>query len=141
MPKVDFEWVKSQFQAAGVRKGPGSAVLKLLEAWEEIELPADLAEDAIDIFASVAKNAALIKTPTNETWVQAVPGGSLRVSHKVRVKHNAFKGDAGRIHNGRKGVVTAIRSGDVIFRSTDGLEPFIDNAHYPFQALEVLIKQ
>jgi hypothetical protein len=136
MPQVDYAWVKDQLKSATVRQGPGDATLALLKAWEQIDLPDDLAEDAIEIFASLALNKSLIKTPASETWVPAQPGGNTRVGDIVRVKHNAFKGEAGRIHNGRKGRVTAIRSGDIIFRSTDGLEPFLDNVHYPFNHLE-----
>lgn len=140
MPEVDYDWVKEQLTSASVRQGPGDATIALLKAWEQVTLPEDLADDAVEVFASLARNQSLIKTPAEETWVPARVGGSTRVGATVRVKHNAFKGDAGRIHNGRRGRVTAIRSGDVIFRSTDNLEPFLDNVHYPFEALELRVR-
>ncbi len=136
MPKVNFKWVKEQLQGASVRQGPGDAVLDLLKTWDGIPLTDEHAEDAVDTFSSLAKNQSLIKTPTEQTWVPAASGGSTRVGDIVRIKHNAYKGEAGVINNGRVGKITAIRSGDVIFRSTDGLEPFLDNTHHPFTALE-----
>ena len=134
--KVNYEWVKQQFVAAGVRQQVGDAVLELLRTWEKFDLPANMADDTRDVFTRLANSESLIKTPIEETWVQAVSGGQTMKGDVVRVKHNAFKGEVGVVHNGRIGRVTGIRSGDVIFRSTDGLEPFLDNSHYPFTALE-----
>lgn len=136
MPKVNFDWVRAQLRGASVRQGPGDAAISLLKTWESVPLEGELAEDAVEIFSALALDHALIKTPANESWVQCVSGGQTRVGDVVRIKHNAYKSEAGVIHNGRVGKVTGIRSGDVIFRSTDGLEPFLDNTHHSFQALE-----
>lgn len=140
MPKVNFDWVKAQLKAASVRQGPGDAALRLLKAWEEITLTGEMARDAVDIFSSLAVNNSLIKTLDDEIWVQAESGGMLQTGDTVRVKHTAYSGEAGIINNGRIGRVTAIRSGDVLFRSTDDLEPFLDNTHHSFTALEKKIR-
>lgn len=140
MPEVNYDWAKAQMTGAGVRQGPGDAVLTLLKTWENINLSGEMAKDAIEVFGSLAKQEALIKTPGDQVWVQSTPGGGTRVSDIVRVKHNAFTGDAGIIQNGRIGKVVAIRSGDVIFRSTDGLEPFLDGTHFPFAKLEKRVR-
>jgi len=134
--KVNYDWAKQQFMAAGVRQQVGDAVLELLRTWETFDLPANMAQDARDVFNHLSGEESLIKTPLDETWVQCYAGGQAMKGDTVRVKHNAFTGEAGVVHNGRVGRITGIRSGDVIFRSTDGLEPFLDNTHYPFSALE-----
>jgi hypothetical protein len=140
MPKVNFDWIKAQFKGAGVRQGTGDASIKLLKTWDTLDLTPEMAEDTIDVFSSLALSKSLIKTPGDQVWVQAQTGGMIQKGDTVRVRHNAFPGEAGVIHNGRIGRVTAIRSGDVIFRSTDDLEPFIDNSHYPFTALEKRVR-
>jgi hypothetical protein len=56
--------------------------------------------------------------------------GQIKVADVVRVKPDAFDGELGETHNGREGVIVAIRSGDVIFRSTDDKKPLLDGTHY-----------
>lgn len=140
MPDVNFDWVHQQFTGAGVRKGTGDAVITLLKAWQDIDLPNELLEDTVDVFSHLARQEALIKNPGNEVWVQAIAGGPLQVGDQIRVRHDAYKGDEGVIHNGRRGKVVAIRSGRVIVQSTDGLKPFLDGTHYRFEALERRIR-
>ena len=55
--------------------------------------------------------------------------------------HDAYEGDLGRVHNGRRGKVVAVRYGDVIFKSTDGKSPVLDGAHYTPYKLEKLVSQ
>ena len=43
-------------------------------------------------------------------------------------------------HNGREGVVTAIRSGDIIVKTNDDRLPQLDGAHYSPDKLEKMIK-
>ena len=137
--KVDLDWVKAQMTAARIRRGSGDAVLKLLEVWETIDLDDDLSQEAVTVFKSLALNHSLVEPYKDEVWVPAQPG-QIKVADQVRVKSDAFTGEAGRAHNGRRGVIVAIRSGDVIVRSTDDLEPVLDGAHYSPYKLEKRIK-
>lgn len=69
-------------------------------------------------------------------WIPAYPG-HLAEGDRVRVLDNAFSSEAGRrIHNGREGEVVAVASGDIIVRSTDGREPSLTEARYPYYKLE-----
>ena len=138
-PKVDLDWVKAQMTAARIRRGSGDAVLKLLELWETIDLDDDLSQEAVTVFKSLALNHSLVEPYKDEVWVPAQPG-QIKVADQVRVKSDAFTGDAGRTHNGRRGVIVAIRSGDVIVRSTDDLKPVLDGVHYSPYKLEKRIK-
>ena len=54
----------------------------------------------------------------------------------VRVKADGYPGTTGQAHNGRVGVVIAIRSGDIIVDITDELEPAIKGAHHLPEVLE-----
>jgi hypothetical protein len=62
--------------------------------------------------------------------------GFLVVADEVRVKWNAFDGDKGKIHNGRRGKIVSIRYGDIIVKTTDGKEPVLEGFHYTPQQLE-----
>jgi hypothetical protein len=54
----------------------------------------------------------------------------------VRVRNDAYTGKLAPIHNGRPGVIVAIRSGDIIVNLTDMEEPEISGAHYSPEVLE-----
>lgn len=135
MSKVDTDWVKQQFIAAKVKKSVGLAVLDMLTAWEPVEMSPEDLKSVLDIFSKVALGHSIIETPKTELWVQA-QAGQLSVGDIVRVRHDAFNGVLGANQNGRPGVVAAIRSGDIIFNSTDGAIPILDGIHYRPAQLE-----
>lgn len=139
MRKINYEWVKEQFADARVRVGIGKAVLKMLKTWEEIDMGPEQSKEALDILAKVGLGHALVEVNKDEVWVPA-KRGQITVGDVVRVAHNAFDTTTGHIHNGRKGIVVAIRSGDVIFKSTDMKEPLLDGTHYSPEKLEKRIR-
>lgn len=136
MSEVNYDWVKQQFVAAKVKKGVGLAVLDMLKAWEPVDLKPEDAKQALEILSKVALGHALVTTPSNEMWLPGAPG-QMKVGDIVRIKHDAFNGPAGAGLNGRVGVIAAIRSGDIIFNSTDGQSPKIEGAHYRPQQLDI----
>lgn len=138
MSNLDMDWVKSQLQAAKVRKPVGDATMKLIELIESLDLTPEFRAKAIELFASLAKGHVVIKEKKNETWIP-VQAGFIKVAEEVRVKADAFDGELGTIHNGRRGVVVGVRYGDVIIKSNDGKEPLLDGAHYPPTKLEKLV--
>lgn len=141
MPEVNFEWVRQQMDEAKVKVGSGKAVLKLLELWEGETLSPTLAKEAVEIFSKLALNHAVVapREAVDEVWVPALPG-QLTVGDEVRVLNDAFEDASGAMHNGRRGKITALRYGDVIFKSTDGREPLLDGAHYSPYKLEKRIR-
>jgi hypothetical protein len=141
MPEVNFDWVRQQMQDAKVKIGSGKLVLKLLELWEKESLSPALAKEAVDVFSKLALNQSLVspQEPVDEIWVPALPG-QLTVGDEVRVLNDAFTDSSGMIHNGRRGKITALRYGDVIFKSTDGKEPLLDGVHYSPYKLEKRVR-
>jgi hypothetical protein len=135
MPEINEEWAKEQFIAAKVRVVVGKAVLELLNTWKTLELKPDHAKATVEVFTKLALNHSLVEPPKDEVWVPAQPG-FINVGDEVRIANNAFSDSTGAIHNGRRGTVVAIRYGDVIIRSNDGKEPFLDGAHYSPYKLE-----
>jgi len=141
MPDVNDEWVRQQMQDAKVKVGSGKMVLKLLETWSTADLSPALAKEAVEIFSKLAVNTALTTPQENkdEIWVPALPG-QLTVGDEVRVLNDAFDDASGAMHNGRRGKITALRYGDVIFKSTDGKNPQLDGVHYSPYKLEKRVR-
>ena len=136
MPKVDFEWVKSQLSRSKTRKRPGDVAIELLKVWEKQEFANEHQQsDAVDVFAALARGHAIIPE-TDERWVPAQAGFMLGVGDQVRVRKDAYSGELGTIHNGRRGVIVAKRSGDIIVKHVDGLKPSRNDARYPPSVLE-----
>jgi hypothetical protein len=138
MDNLDMNWVKSQLQAAKVRKPVGDATMKLVELFDSLGLTSEFKKKTIEMFSSLALGHAVIKENKNETWVQVRPG-NIKVAEEVRVRADAFEGQLGTLHNGRRGVVVGVRYGDVIIKTTDGKTPVLEGAHYPPDKLEKLI--
>ena len=139
MGRLDMNWVKTQLEAARVRKGVGDATIKLIEQFDEMQLTDLQREKVVEMFSTLALGHAFVEDNKNEVWVPVRPG-DIRVTETVRVKSNAFSGDLGVLHNGRRGVVVGVRYGDVIIRSTDAREPALDGSHYPPDKLEKLVQ-
>jgi hypothetical protein len=143
MPEINREWVAEQLEAAKVKVGSGKAILKLLEAWEEIpKLSDNMTEEVLTIFPLIAKGHVL-KVEENDddyTWIDLQPG-QITVGDVVRVKADAFSDNLGTIHNGRRGKVVAVRYGDVIFKADDGKNPPLEGIHYSPYKLEKRVRK
>lgn len=130
---MNMDWISQQFTEAKVRVGVGKAVIKLLETWETIELNPQQQRDALRYFETLALGHSIVMENKDEIWVDAAPG-QIVVGDMVRIKHDAFDGEVGAIHNGRRCKIIAIRSGDVIVDSVDGKTPPLKGSHYsPFK--------
>jgi hypothetical protein len=143
MPEINREWIIEQLQAAKVKVGSGKAIMKLLEAWEEIpELSDNMKEEVLKIFPLVARGVVLkVEEDDNDyKWVPLQPG-QISVGDVVRVKADAYEDKLGPIHNGRRGTVVAVRYGDVIFNDTDGKKPELKGAHYSPYKLEKRVRK
>lgn len=143
MPEINREWVAEQLEAAKVKVGSGKAILKLLEAWEEIpKLSDNMTEEVLTIFPLIAKGHVLKVEESDDdyTWIDLQPG-QITVGDAVRVKTDAFSDNLGTIHNGRRGKVVAVRYGDVIFKADDGKNPPLEGIHYSPYKLEKRVRK
>jgi len=136
---MNIDWIKEQLQAAKVRKPVGDATMKLIDLVESFDLsPADR-EKTIEMFSILVNGHAYIRENKKETWVQARAGG-IKVADQVRVRADAFTGDSGRAHNGRRGIVVGVRYGDIVVKTNDGKVPMLDGTHYSPYNLEKLVQ-
>jgi hypothetical protein len=139
MAKINEDWVREQFAQANVKLGVGNAVLKLLEAWKDVTVKNEDVPVVFEILSKLVRGHSLAKKEERTgNWVP-VMRGQIKVADYVRVRADAFDGDLGMVHNGREGVVTAIRSGDIIIKTTDDRVPTLDGAHYSPDKLEKLV--
>lgn len=137
--ELDLSWAESQIALARVPVPVGKAVITLLKAWADIAFPNESQRDrALEIFSALAKDEAVV-VETEAIWKPVNVGFNIQVGNTVRVRADAFTGEAGRTHNGRVGRVLAKRSGDIIIRTTDDRQPYLDGAHYPPSALELRV--
>jgi hypothetical protein len=135
---LDLSWAEQQIAAARVPVPVGKATLALLRAWGEVEFPNQAQqEQALKLFSRLARNEAVVED--SREWKPVQVGFMVRVGDTVRVRKDAFKDTNRRALNGRVGKVVAKRSGDIIVRSTDEQAPFLDSAHFPPAALELLV--
>ena len=143
MPEINREWIAEQLQAAKVKIGSGKAIMKLLDAWEEIpKLSSNMTEEALTLFPKLAMGQPIYEEEDENdyTWINLQPG-QIVVGDVVRVKSDAFEDKLGPIHNGRRGTVVAVRYGDVIFNDTDGKSPTLKGVHYSPYKLEKRIRK
>lgn len=141
MPNIDKEWVVRQLIENKIDPKIGDAVVALIKTWSEINMSATEAQKkAVQIFSKLSMGQPIVSNVnSDEKWVVARPG-NIRVGDEVMVRSDAFQGEAGQLHNGRRGRVVAVRYGDIIVNSTDNIEPEIKGAHYSPYHLNKLVR-
>lgn len=110
-----IEWAHEQFDKARVQQEHRYVVERLLTSYfkdeDSYHLGVKDAEEVGRLFTELALGHNLV-VESEKVWEQARPG-NLVVRNEVRVKPDAYEGDVGRIHNGREGVIVALRYGDI----------------------------
>lgn len=144
---MNSDWAREQLNAVGINPSVNSnyrqvtdAVLRLLEYWETIDHDPALENTILKLFDRLARGHALVEQQ-DEVWVPLQPG-QVAVRDTVRVKADAFTGDYGRVHNGRRGEIIAIRRGDIMVAYRDGKEPKTPDMgiHHSMAVLEKRIR-
>jgi hypothetical protein len=141
MAKVEDSWVREQLTNAKTKRAVGTAILKLLDTWNEIVVSEENAKDVIERFRKLALGHAIAEEKIDDlrgTWIQAQPG-QLKVTDIIRVKTDVFNGDLGKMHNGRVGKVVGVRYGDIVVKTIDNRQPSLDGSHYSPHMLEKLV--
>lgn len=138
MKKLNTNWAKNQLEQAKVPIDVGVSVVKLLEVWSTLNHEDKNDSKVAELFSLLACSTSIVETPSDEVWQAASPG-FIRVGDEVRVMADAFEGELGQLHNGRRGRVVAVRYGDIIIKTIDGLEPVLDGSHYSPYKLEKLV--
>ncbi len=140
-----LDWAKEQLSAVGKDGVQGELILYLLEVYLPKAVRAgwtgDVQQEILGMFYELAQGHSLVVPDDDKSavWVQAKPG-NLVVADRVRVRRDAYEGSAGIMHNGRSGVITAMRYGDIYVRYTDDREPSYGGIRHAPRALEKRVK-
>ena len=135
MGKVNKDWVKEQFTQMKIKVGVGKAILRMLETWDEIDLKEQDARQALELLSKLGMNEFIVPPQGDDVWADTQPG-QIKVADVVRVRPDAYtEPELASVHNGKRGVIVAIRSGDVIVKYDD--TPYgsaeIDPRHSPYK--------
>jgi hypothetical protein len=135
-------WEDGQLDEARIHGETRDAVKRLLRAWKA-DTGANLVDSdvAFEAFCKLARGITIV-VPDDpaEQWQKITSAGNLHGRDIVRVQGDAYIDEVGRMHNGRRGVVLAVRYGDVVIRYTDGRQPPFDGVHHPPHKLEKRVK-
>ena len=144
---VDPEWVADQLNAAGYDGRSGekqqvrNSVESLVREFNRQQHTAPNKLKVLELFYKLAQQQELVgrnvQSP-NARW-REFNLGDVNPGATVRVRDDAYSGDAGTRHNGMVGRLVAARGGDAIVQyhnSTDGA----GHRHLPSR-LEVLVKE
>jgi len=132
-------WARQQLAAAEVPDALATGILSVYDTWLNM-MPADTDEQqqALKIINDLIMGKSISYTDpeaTPEEWYE-VRLGNIRRGDYVRVMSDAYTGDAGMRHNGRRGPVLRVTNGDVIVRYDDGLSPdfgIMGSHHSPYK--------
>lgn len=116
-------WADDQMSRLDMPASMRNLANKLLDVyWGHTELEKlspNEAQKLLGTFATLAQEKIIVEDEPEAVWVDAKPG-ELVIRDRIRVKRGAYDGPTGEYHNGRYGVITAIRMGKVYVRYTDG---------------------
>jgi hypothetical protein len=121
---------------------PGALVeptAKIVAALSAVETADLRVRAAAVIISAIDQAAAATGRDSSETWAQARPG-NIVVGDTVRVRSDAYDSTVGVAHNGRVGVVTAIRYGNIFMRYTDVGPTPLNLPRHKIQVLEKKVK-
>lgn len=141
MPNIDKNWVIRQLVDNTVDQKVGDCVVSLLKTWSELDASdPDKQQAIVEVFSKLALGHSLVPQDDEDsgTWTPARPG-AIKVGDYVMVRQDAYTGELGQLHNGRKGRVVAVRYGDIIINSTDGVLPELKGTHHnPIHLLKMV---
>lgn len=114
--EVDWDWTRDQLKHSDYADtDEGVFVLTVLEALEKREYPVEQIDEIDKILTyagTLFKGQPVAIETEDENWVD-LRGGDLVVRDTVRIKPDAYTGQAGRTNNGKRGRVTAMRNGKI----------------------------
>lgn len=141
---TEREWAEKQLSSLALSSDQKSAVRNLLNVFwtarDVRKLNRSEMKTVVTVFTSLSDSTAVaIEEKPDEVWIQAAPG-RIHMRDAVRVKADAYIGQAGMNHNGRVGVVIGIRPDDIRVKYTDGGEFSPPYTSHRTQALEKRVR-
>lgn len=133
---IPLDWAHQQMNDVGYPQQIKTAIERLLDVWWTQNHSDQSRTLTLEGFVKLAQGQSLVVESDDEVWDPVKPG-QIHVRDEIRVRADAYSDQpTGRAHNGRRGVVVAIRNGDVIVNYTDGRTPPGQGVHHSPHALE-----
>lgn len=136
MKKTEWGWVSKQLAGAKASDEVKDAVVYCLKTLREQELDDETEVEVVMKLLSLVQGHSIAVSEPDERWGPVVPG-AYSIGDTVRVKIDAFDGEKGQKHNGKRGRVTASRNGFAVVLLDDSPSSEIQ-MHYLPQHLERL---
>lgn len=144
---IDVDWAEEQLKDAGYTDrtqesiNVREAAMLLVLQFNSIDMGAAEKLEVLEMFSKLAQQHELVGRDVQSPgarWTVFELGGEVRPGATVRVRENAYEGDAGAKHNGRSGHFVAARGGQAIVQYANSTEG-TGHRHAP-DKLEVLVK-
>lgn len=113
MRDTEWGWVSKQLESTDFDQVTKDTVVYVLELIRKEDLTDDQERNVLNTALKLAAGHSVAKTPEDERWGPVIPG-AYAVRDVVRVRDNAFEGELGTRHNGKRGRVVATRNGLVM---------------------------
>ena len=113
MKDTDWGWVSKQLAETDADQETRDAVVYVLELLRKQNLSDDQEKRVMTLASRLAAGHAVAVTPKNDRWGPVIPG-AYAIKDVVSVKADAFDGELGQRHNGKRGRVVASRNGFVM---------------------------
>lgn len=138
MKDTKWGWVSKQLEASALDQQTSDAVVYVLERLRKEELSDEQEVAALQAAVALAQGHSIAVAREEERWGPVIPG-DYAIKDTVRVRANAFEGEMGQLHNGKRGRVVAARNGFVVVVLDDSPSSEIQMHYWP-EHLERLLK-
>ncbi len=130
MTATEWGWISKQLQGAGITGSLNDAAVHVLKCLRDEDLSDTEEQEVLRAVVALAAGHSIIVSVPGEKWGPVVPG-AYSIGDTVRVKSDAFEGDRGLQHNGKRGRITAARDGFVRVLYDDSPSSDIQMHHRP----------
>jgi hypothetical protein len=129
---IDVDWAEAQLEDAGYTDRTQDSIdvreaaMLLVLQFNSIDLGAATKLEVLEMFTKLAQQQELVGRDVQSPgarWSEFQLGAEVRPGATLRVREDAYEGDAGDKHNGRVGHFVGARGGQAIVQyanSTDG---------------------
>lgn len=134
---TDWGWVSRELAGAKVTGTDAEGVVQVLKLLDDLKIVDQKAAEVLAFAYELAIGHSIAVAEVEERWGPVRPG-EYRVGDTVRVRSDAFDGDKGVLHNGKRGRVVAARDGFVLVVHDGQLNIDIQHRYRP-ESLQRLV--
>lgn len=138
---TNWGWVSRELAGAKVSQDVNETSVMVLQKLEQMQAKFDLSDDdvrvVLDCVHKLGLGHSIAVEEKPEKWGPVVPG-AYSIGDTIRVKPDAYEGERGTKHNGKRGRVTAARDGLVLCVYEDAFSADIQYRHAPVKLQRLL---